>query len=384
MKTKLKLLILIPVLCLALPTSGLAICKTVQDQDETWSGGKSPDCWRNGKRHGQWEWRFADGQVDTGPYVDGKEHGQWEIQRANGGVDTGPYVDGKKHGQWEIQYADGGVATGPYVNGKAHGQWEIQYADGRVDTGPYVDGRRHGQWEIQYADGGVATGPYVDGRRHGQWEIQDAYGWVATGPYVNGKRQGQWKRQNRRFTSIGLYVDGKAHGEWRRVNHSGDVRSISVYKHGDRISHREIDAGVASTTGNSKGGNSWLDVLAGGVLLNEVSKGNLSAKDALKLQKSFLNPSGGGGLGALGGGSQIATGQASDASGEACERAIRKAEQENRARGDQESVCGGLLDMRHVARTIKRTAACRGHIDMASVDDQLAEVNKGIANVGGC
>ncbi len=247
MKTKLKLLILIPVLCLALPTSGLAICKAVQDQDETWSIDKSPDCRRNGKWHGQWEFQYANGNVKTGPFVDGKRHGQWEERFASGNVKVKYVKDDKETGQVEFREADGDVGIG--------------YED---------ENGRQGEWKWRFANG------------------------------------------NKRIIT---YVDGEETN--RRRDYSGSTASTTG------------NSDAASTTGNSKGGNSWLDVLAGGVLLNEVNKGNLSAKDALKLQQSFLNPSGGGGLGglgALGGGSQIATGQASDASGEACERAIRKAE----------------------------------------------------------
>ena len=78
--------------------------------------------------------------VQEGPYVDGKMHGQWVFRLADGGVQEGPYVDGKKHGQWVLRLADGGVQEGPYVDGKKHGQWVLRWADGRVEHLTYEDG----------------------------------------------------------------------------------------------------------------------------------------------------------------------------------------------------------------------------------------------------
>ena len=169
----------------------------------------------DGKRHGQWVLRDADGAVGEGPYVDGKRHGQWVFRFADGAVGEGPVVEGKQHGQWVHRDADGDVHEGPYVDGKQHGQWVIRYADGDVHEGPYVDGKQHGQWVIRYADGDVHEGPYVDGKRHGQWVIRYADGSVHEGPYVDGKRHGQWVHRFAGGTvSEGPYVDGKRHGQW--------------------------------------------------------------------------------------------------------------------------------------------------------------------------
>jgi len=62
-------------------------------------------------------------------------------------VIEGPYVDGKQHGNWVIRYADGEVHEGPFVDGKKHGQWVLRFADGEVQEGPFWDGEKHGQWK---------------------------------------------------------------------------------------------------------------------------------------------------------------------------------------------------------------------------------------------
>ena len=70
-----------------------------------------------GKQHGDWVWRFANGNVWEGPYVDGKQHGDWVWRFANGNVQEGPYVDGKRHGRWTLS-SGGRKSTKLYVNGE--------------------------------------------------------------------------------------------------------------------------------------------------------------------------------------------------------------------------------------------------------------------------
>ena len=169
----------------------------------------------DGKAHGQWVSRKADGDGWEGPYVDGKKHGPWVWRYSDGLVQEGPYVDGKMHGQWVFRDADGDVWEGPFVDGKMHGQWVIREADGDVQEGPYVDGKRHGPWVFRLADGGVQEGPFVEGKKHGQWVLRFANGQVEEGPYVDGKMHGQWVfRLADGGVQEGPYVDGKKHGQW--------------------------------------------------------------------------------------------------------------------------------------------------------------------------
>ena len=169
----------------------------------------------DGKRHGRWVWRYANGQVDEGPVVDGKRHGRWVVRGANGNVGEGPYVDGKEEGHWVWRYANGQVDEGPVVDGKRHGRWVVREADGDVGEGPYVDGKDEGHWVWRYANGQVDEGPVVDGKRHGRWVVREADGDVGEGPYVDGKQEGHWVwRFAGGQVEEGSYVDNKRHGPW--------------------------------------------------------------------------------------------------------------------------------------------------------------------------
>ena len=74
-------------------------CKWTENQDN--SASNAADCYRNGKRHGEWELRFASDQVHVGHLVDDKRHGKWEIRWADGAVAAGIFVNDKPYGEWE-------------------------------------------------------------------------------------------------------------------------------------------------------------------------------------------------------------------------------------------------------------------------------------------
>ena len=125
------------------------------DETVTWTGGCSMG---RAQGQGKLKWVYDGGEKtseSTGSLTDGKMHGQWVTRYAEGDVLEGPYVEGKMHGQWVWRLADGGVREGPYVGGKRHGQWVLRLASGNVEEGPYVDGKMHGQWVWRYPDGTI-------------------------------------------------------------------------------------------------------------------------------------------------------------------------------------------------------------------------------------
>ena len=107
--------------------------------------------------------------------VEGLAEGTGEVMWVRGDdrehvtTSTGQIQQGKYHGQWVVRQADGQVEEGPYVDGKRHGRWVARQTDGDVGEGPFVDGKEKGHWVLRFADGGVQEGPYVDGKKHGQW-----------------------------------------------------------------------------------------------------------------------------------------------------------------------------------------------------------------------
>ena len=173
-----------------------------------------------GKRHGDWVERWADGSVGEGPYVDGKRHGDWVVRDADGDVREGPYVDGKSHGDWVERDADGDVREGPYVDGKRHGNWVIRTTQGGRVEGAYVDGKWHGRWVWRGENGDVwREQAYLGGKKHGQWvELYSGGETRYKGSYVDGKKHGDWVESDG-FENLerGAYAEGKKHGRWTRT-----------------------------------------------------------------------------------------------------------------------------------------------------------------------
>ena len=75
---------------------------------------------------------------------------------------TGRLENGKKHGRWVERYANGRVEEGPYVDGRRQGRWVWRDADGTVWEGRYWDGKKDGNWVIRNPDGQES---HVDGSR---------------------------------------------------------------------------------------------------------------------------------------------------------------------------------------------------------------------------
>ena len=277
----------------------------------------------DGRRHGQWVIRFANGDVWEGPFVEGRMHGDWVVRWPSGSGEEGPYVEGKRHGDWvsrwpsgnvheEEFYVDGDIVgstaeaevmEGLLVNGKGHGQWIIRQNDGDIEEGPYVEGKRHGPWVNRREDGSVREegsyvdgkkqgnwvnrredgsvyekGSYVDGKRHGQWVRRHVDGSVyEKGSYVDGKRQGNWVvRWRSGNVEEGSYVDGKKHGRWVVRQDDGSVYEERSYvdgkKHG-RWVVRQDDGGVGegSYVQGERQGN-WVERYGDGGLVT-VHKG---------------------------------------------------------------------------------------------------------------
>ena len=144
----------------------------ITDQTVTWTGGCSAG---RAQGEGRLKLVWEDGKItfeSMGSLTDGKKHGKWFERSADGTEMEGFYVNEKPHGNWVWRYRDGTVGGGSWVDGKRRGQWVERYTDGGVGEGPYVDGERHGGWVIREADGEVEEGRYVEGKKHGQWVVR--------------------------------------------------------------------------------------------------------------------------------------------------------------------------------------------------------------------
>jgi hypothetical protein len=59
--------------------------------------------------------KFADGAVYEGDWIDGKYHGTGKFSFGNGDVYEGGFRNGKYHGTGKLTYADGTVQEGTFI-----------------------------------------------------------------------------------------------------------------------------------------------------------------------------------------------------------------------------------------------------------------------------
>jgi serine/threonine protein kinase len=107
----------------------------------------------------------------------------------NGDKYVGQVKDGHKHGQGTYIWADGTEYVGQWKNDLFHGQGTRTYADGGKYVGQWKDDLRNGPGTFTWANGDEYVGQWKD-VAHGQgtltWAIGDKY----TGQFLDDKRNG--------------------------------------------------------------------------------------------------------------------------------------------------------------------------------------------------
>ena len=94
--------------CAGGPASGTGTLTWVRDGKEI----KSSGLLREGKHHGPWTLRFANGTVQEGPMVDGKKHGRWVVRSPNGRTQTLNFVNDVEQTAAEGSVGTAGSAVG--------------------------------------------------------------------------------------------------------------------------------------------------------------------------------------------------------------------------------------------------------------------------------
>jgi hypothetical protein len=159
---------------------------------------------RNGKKHGQGTYTWADGENYVGEYKNDKKHGQGTYTYAKGDKYVGEWKNGKKHGQGTITYANGDKYVGEHKNDKKHGQGTSTYAEGDKYVGEWKDGEWHGQGTLTYANGDKYVGEHKNDKKHGQ----GTYTYAEGDKYVGEWKDGEWHGQGTLTYSDGIIQKG--------------------------------------------------------------------------------------------------------------------------------------------------------------------------------
>ena len=104
---------------------------------------------------------------------------------------AGDWAAGKKHGDGELQYANGDVFRGEWSDDHATGRGVLYYANANVYEGGWLADRRHGFGVFTCAaDGYRYEGEWAQGRRHGQGTVFLPNGDRFVGTWKDGKLAG--------------------------------------------------------------------------------------------------------------------------------------------------------------------------------------------------
>jgi len=110
------------------------------------------------------------------------------IEYASGSVYEGEMKDGLRHGVGTYRWSNGDVYIGKYVNDVRQGKGKFIYASGAVYEGDFLDGNFHGHGVYRWADGDTYDGEWKNDERHGNGKWINADGSYFTGVWENGER----------------------------------------------------------------------------------------------------------------------------------------------------------------------------------------------------
>lgn len=111
-----------------------------QDMEEGPGGHYEGERNGEGERHGRGVYRFADGGVYEGSWVDNLQEGWGAMRYASGSVYEGTWRGGMQDGRGIFRFVSGSEYDGEWVRGKRHGKATYRYADGRAEVARYRDG----------------------------------------------------------------------------------------------------------------------------------------------------------------------------------------------------------------------------------------------------
>lgn len=199
---------------------------------QTFSQCLSGDCY-----NGNSSYRFPNGDIYTGNYVNGLQVGSGVYKYNSGEIYTGSFFNGMFKGYGEYKFPNGDVYSGSFLNGTYDGYGELKYASGRVDKGKWQNGnlvndynqisnaQKKGEPElvsnsnsnVVQQQNGCISGNCIDGYGIYYFSNGDYY----KGDYVNGYRTGKgyykWSNGNE-YEGEFLYNTQNGKGIFKWIN----------------------------------------------------------------------------------------------------------------------------------------------------------------------
>eukprot|EP00581_Thalassiosira_minuscula_P013119 CAMPEP_0183729268 /NCGR_PEP_ID=MMETSP0737-20130205/29989_1 /TAXON_ID=385413 /ORGANISM="Thalassiosira miniscula, Strain CCMP1093" /LENGTH=798 /DNA_ID=CAMNT_0025961415 /DNA_START=56 /DNA_END=2452 /DNA_ORIENTATION=+ len=162
-----------------------------------------------GKRHGDGELKWANGDKYVGKFKDGYIEGRGTISFHDGTEYAGQWKTNRFHGEGTRRFNNGNVYTGNYVAGKRQGQGRCYFANGDMYVGDWKEDTIHGFGRYYYNNGHSFEGMFRNGKRNGRGKYQLTDGRVEIYRYVNDSRVGDGVRWSANRKKAWRMNDGK-------------------------------------------------------------------------------------------------------------------------------------------------------------------------------
>lgn len=180
------------------------------------------------KLHGKGlRFKYDNGDVYEGDFVNGKKHGDGKYTRADGSVFDGEYKNDKKHGRGRCSWANGNSYVGMWADGSQHGHGILLCPDGRRYDGDWRMGKQHGRGTFSNAEGDIYEGEWKDGLKHGKGKMTTKDGHLYDGDWIENKKWGRGRHTRPDKTSYdGDWKEDKKHGKGVYRYANGDTYEV--------------------------------------------------------------------------------------------------------------------------------------------------------------
>ncbi|CAI2379165.1 unnamed protein product [Moneuplotes crassus] len=141
---------------------------TLEDKTETYTNGDTYEGEikaSTGKKHGTGTYKWKDGRMYVGDWVDGVKEGKGNHYWPHGDQYEGEWKNDKRHGQGVLSWRDGETRTGRWLDGRQNGHGVNTYPNGDRYEGNFENGKKNGYGVMHYKNGGKWEGQWKDGEK---------------------------------------------------------------------------------------------------------------------------------------------------------------------------------------------------------------------------
>lgn len=141
----------------------------------------------NGKRHGDGDLLYSNGDRYSGPFVDGQRHGFGTYFYENGDRFIGEFKNDISQGKGTLIRANGDILKLHYQNAKGQSRVTFNYVNENVLEAEYDEAMR-GQGTLIYANRDKYVGEFLQEFPHGFGTLTYADGSKFVGEFIQGRR----------------------------------------------------------------------------------------------------------------------------------------------------------------------------------------------------